>query len=53
MFRGISLKGQCLEEQCFRGSLSFLELTRDVVREWLAYKPHLSRCILVDPFLWE
>ena len=50
MFRGISLEEQCSEEQCFRGSLSFHELTRNAVRERLACELHLVRCILVDPF---
>ena len=36
--------------KAFKGALSFLELTRDAIRERLACEPHLARCILVDPF---
>ena len=50
MFRGTSPAGQCSEEQCFKESLSFLELTRYAIRERLACEPHIARCILVDLF---
>ena len=50
MFRGTSPDGQCLEEQCFRGSSSFLELPRDAIIERLACEPCLARYILVYPF---